>query len=199
MVDDFPFFAYCHVRRVTLLEQETITDPLIGIYNRRYLERRLKEEFLNAKRYQHQLALLLIDIDHFKRVNDTYGHPVGDLVLRYWGGLIQGIVRASDIVTRYGGDEILVIAPNTSAESAFALAGRICTIIETHDFNLGSDPDRRQAIRITVSVGVTGLTPAIDTVEKFLNDADRELYFAKNRGRNRAALDHGVLEKPIET
>ena len=186
------------IRRVTVLEQESITDPLIGIYNRRYLERRLKDEFVKAKRYNHQLSLLLIDIDHFKQVNDTYGHQVGDLVLRYWGGLIQGIVRASDIVTRYGGDEILVITPNISAEAACALAERICRIIGSHDFNLGSLPGKQQVIHITVSIGVAELNPASDTVEKFLKDADRALYFAKNGGRNCAASSTEIFEKSIE-
>ena len=187
------------VRRVTILEQEIITDSLMGIYNRRYLERRLKEEFDQATRYKQNLALLLLDIDHFKRVNDTYGHQVGDQVLRSLGDLIQGIVRAPDIVARFGGDEIVVIAPSTSTEAAFALAERICKIIETHEFTVGSDLSSQHGVRITVSIGVSGLTPAIDAVDKFLRDADRELYFAKSRGRNRAASGTAVLEKPIKT
>ncbi len=186
------------VRRVTLLERESITDPLIGVYNRRYLERRLKEEFDKARRYQHQLALLLIDIDHFKHVNDTYGHPAGDLVLRYWAGLILDIVRASDVLARFGGDEILIIAPNTSAAAALALAERICSMIESQGFVLNSDRDKRQAIGITVSIGVASLIPEIDTVEEFLKEVDRALYFAKRGGRNRAALSTQVLEKSIE-
>lgn len=185
------------VRRVTILEQEIITDPLLGIYNRRYLERRLKEEFDRAIRYQQDVALLLIDIDHFKRVNDTFGHQVGDQVLRSFAHIIQNTVRGPDIVARFGGDEILVIAPCTTTEAAFALAERICKIVETHDFTEGSEPGSHSGVHITVSIGVTGLTAAMDTVESFLKDADRELYFAKSRGRNRAASGTAILEKPI--
>ena len=181
------------IRRVTLLEQETITDPLIGVYNRRYLDRRLGEEFARAKRYQLHLALLLIDIDHFKRVNDTYGHPVGDQVLRHWGGIILGVVRASDIVARYGGEEILVIAPGTSSLEAFALAERIRTNIESHEVTMSSDPDQPQAIRITVSIGVTSLTNQVNQIEQLLQKADEALYSAKNGGRNRVAMGADVL------
>ena len=188
------------VRRVTILEQEIITDSLLGIYNRRYLERRLKEEFDRARRYQQDVALLLIDIDHFKRVNDTFGHQVGDQVLRSFAHIIQNIVRGPDIVARFGGDEILVIAPCTTTEAAFALAERICKIVETHDFTEGSEPGSHSGVHITVSIGVTGLTAAMDSVEMFLKDADRELYFAKSRGRNRAASGTvKKLEKSIES
>jgi diguanylate cyclase (GGDEF)-like protein len=176
------------IRRVTLLEQENITDALIGVYNRRYLDRRLTEEFQRAQRYKTPISLLLIDIDHFKNVTDTYGHPVGDMVLRYWGDLILGSVRASDVVARYGGEEILVIAPNTPAPAALALAERIRANIESHELVLTSEASKRQAIRITVSIGVAGLTPTVDTVERVLKIADGALYRAKNEGRNRVVL-----------
>jgi diguanylate cyclase (GGDEF)-like protein len=173
------------VRRVTLLEQENITDPLIGIYNRRFLNRRLTEEFQKANRYHLPLSILLIDIDHFKRVNDTFGHQVGDRVLRYWGELILGIVRASDLVARYGGEEILVIAPNTFLSAGGALAERIRTTVESHELILSSETDRRQAIRITVSIGVAELNSKITSIENFLIQADEALYRAKREGRNR--------------
>jgi diguanylate cyclase (GGDEF)-like protein len=173
------------VRPVTLLEQESITDPLIGIYNRRYLDRRLAEEYQRAHRYRLPLSLLLIDIDHFKRVNDSYGHPVGDRVLRYWGDLILSIVRASDIVARYGGEEILVIAPNTSLATAAALAERLQANIESHELTVSSERGQRQVIRITVSIGVAGLSPTVESGEKLLAEADRALYQAKRTGRNR--------------
>jgi len=96
------------IRRVTVLEHENITDPLIGIYNRRYLDRRLQEEFIRARRYSLPLSVLLLDIDHFKRVNDAYGHQVGDLVLSYLGKLLLSAIRATDIIARYGGEEILI-------------------------------------------------------------------------------------------
>jgi diguanylate cyclase (GGDEF)-like protein len=186
------------VRRVTLLEQENITDPLIGVYNRRFLDRRLVEEFMRAKRYHLQLSLLLIDIDYFKRINDTYGHPVGDRVLRYWGELILGIVRSSDIVARYGGEEILVIAPNTSAAGALTLAERLRSNIEGHELVLSSEPNKRQLVRITVSIGVASLTPSINCVEDFIKETDRALYCAKQGGRNRVVIGEASHEIAAE-
>jgi diguanylate cyclase (GGDEF)-like protein len=172
------------IQRITILEEENITDPLIGIYNRRYLEKRMVEEFKRAKRYKLPLSLLLIDIDYFKKVNDTYGHPVGDLVLRHWGGLILSEVRASDIVARYGGEEILVITPGTTNEAAFALAERIRKKIESHDILLDNAASQQNKIRFTVSIGVACLTPEMDRVENFIKDVDCALYGAKNNGRN---------------
>ncbi len=172
------------IQRITVLEEENITDPLIGIYNRRYMDKRLQEEFKRAKRYQLPLSLLLIDIDYFKKVNDTYGHPVGDLVLRHWGGLILSEVRASDIAARYGGEEILVIATGAPMPAAFALAERIRKKIESHDIPIDNVPKIKDKIRFTVSIGVASLTPEMDQVEKFIKDVDCALYSAKNNGRN---------------
>lgn len=173
------------VRRVTKLEEENITDPLIGIYNRRYMDQRLDEEFRRAQRFDLQLSLLLIDIDFFKHINDTFGHPVGDIVLRHWGGLILSAVRASDIVARYGGDEILVITPGASAESAQALAERIRKSIESHKFDLDSTTNPQESLSFTVSIGVANLTPEVEQVSTLLQQADRALYCAKENGRNR--------------
>ena len=109
------------VRRVTLLEQENIMDPLIGIYNRRHLDRCIKKEYACAQHNALPLSVLLIDVDHFKRVNDTHGHQVGDLILKHLGKLLLQVLRSSDIAARYGGEEILIIAPNTTTPSAGAL------------------------------------------------------------------------------
>lgn len=172
------------VRRVVRLEEENITDPLIGIYNRRYLDQRLEEEFRRARRFDLPLSLLLIDIDFFKQVNDSYGHPVGDIVLRHWGGLILSAVRASDVVARYGGDEILVITPGADADSACGLAERIRKSIEAHRFDLGPSNGVKQSMQFTVSIGVSHLTPTMEKVSDFLSEADRALYCAKENGRN---------------
>jgi diguanylate cyclase (GGDEF)-like protein len=176
------------IRRVTLLEQENITDPLIGIYNRRCLDRRLVEEFQRAQRYQVPLSVLMIDIDHFKQINDTYGHPVGDLVLRYWGELILGVVRSSDIVARYGGEEILVIAPNTATAAALTLGERIRANIESHELVLSSESNQRQKLRITVSIGVAEYDSGVVSVEELINNVDCALYRAKQAGRNRVVI-----------
>ena len=176
------------IKRVALLEHENIIDPLIGIYNRRYMDRRLKEEFDRAKRYQHDLALLMIDIDHFKRVNDKYGYIVGDMVLRYCGSLILENVRAADIVARYGGEEILVIAPMTSSVGAVSLAERVRSSIHIHEFVLASENNQQIEIKITVSIGVSCLNAHVENVESLIKEADKAMYQAKSGGRNRVVL-----------
>jgi diguanylate cyclase (GGDEF)-like protein len=176
------------IRRVTVLEHENITDPLIGIYNRRYLDRRLQEEFVRARRYSLPLSVLLLDIDHFKRINDAYGHQVGDLVLSYLGKLLLSAIRATDIIARYGGEEILIIAPSTTASSAVALAERIRQHVETHELVLTSEPNKRQAIRITVSVGVVELDQEAADSQGLVHNADEALFRAKREGRNRVVL-----------
>jgi len=173
------------VRRVTLLEHENITDPLMGIYNRRYLDRRLEEEYSRAQRYGLPLSLLMVDIDHFKQVNDRYGHQVGDLVLKYLSQLILHAVRESDIVARYGGEELLIISPNTTAASAAALAERLRQHIETHDLVVTSEANHRLEIRITVSVGVATLGQGEIGCICLVQQVDEALYRAKQDGRNR--------------
>jgi diguanylate cyclase (GGDEF)-like protein len=172
------------LQRIIILEEENITDPLIGIYNRRYMDKRLEEEFMRAKRYNLPLSLLLIDIDYFKKVNDTFGHQVGDQVLRQWGGLILSEVRASDIVARYGGEEILVIASGTDLKAAYSLAERIRKTIETHEIPKDYHLLIQDKIRFTVSIGVASLTPEMNNVVMLMKDVDCALYTAKNNGRN---------------
>jgi len=202
MVPGIFFFGACYVwltaslslqttndiRRVTLLEQETITDPLVGIYNRRYLDRRLEEEFERARRYQLPLAVLMIDIDRFKIVNDTYGHQTGDLVLNYLGKLLLEGIRRPDIAARYGGEEFLVIAPNTTISLAFTLAERLRQHIESHELNVTSEANEKVIIKITVSIGVSGVGDDTESVKQLVQIADTALYSAKKEGRNRVSL-----------
>jgi diguanylate cyclase (GGDEF)-like protein len=176
------------IKRVALLEHESITDPLIGIYNRRFMNRRLQEEFDRAQRYKNDLALLLIDIDHFKGINDTYGHEIGDMVLRYCGSLILEKVRGPDIVCRYGGEEILIIAPMIKSAGALSMAERIRTSISIHKFVLSSENNQQIQIQITVSIGVTCLNPQIKSINNFIVEADKAMYKAKENGRNRVIL-----------
>lgn len=186
------------VRRVTLLEHENITDPLIGIYNRRYLDRRLEEECARAQRYALPLSLILIDVDHFKVVNDTYGHQAGDLVLGYLGKLLLQVIRESDIAARYGGDEILIIAPKTNINFAAVLAERLRQHVETHALVLTNTTDKPQEIYITVSIGVASLTEEINDCQKLILKVDEVLFCAKQEGRNRI-IAHGIKSPKVRS
>jgi len=182
------FKTVVDLQRINILEQENISDALMGIFNRRYLDRRLKEEFLRSQRYNLPLAILLLDIDRFKTVNDTCGHQTGDLVLKKLGQLILSTVRDIDIVARYGGEEVLVIMPNTTASHAAALAERLRQKIAAEEMATQDEETCHPAIKITVSIGVAGFnhgrTTAID-LHTLIKNADKALYQAKNEGRNR--------------
>ncbi len=177
------------VRRLAVLEQESITDPLMGIYNRRYLDRRLEDEERRARRYNLPLSVLMIDIDHFKKINDTHGHHAGDLVLRALGQLITGTVRSTDIVARYGGEEIVVIAPNTPVGTAARLADRLRQAVEGATLAPNSVPGEKQAPRITVSIGVAYLGSGIHSARALMQNVDEALYRAKAEGRNRVVVN----------
>lgn len=173
------------LKRVALLEHENITDPLIGIYNRRFMERRLEDEYARAKRYANPISLLLLDIDHFKSVNDNFGHQAGDEVLKHLGKLLLNAVRDVDVVTRYGGEELLIIAPNTSRKEAVQLAERLREYVMSHDLVLTGSTTSRQALQITVSIGVAALDESVGDCETLVQHADQALYRAKEQGRNR--------------
>jgi diguanylate cyclase (GGDEF)-like protein len=176
------------LKRVSKLEQETITDPLMGIHNRRYLENRLEEEVARSTRYGLPLSVLLLDIDHFKKINDTYGHQTGDGVLNTLGRLIDSSIRESDIVARYGGEEILVIAPHTAVIGAGLLAERLRWLVEKAAVADADPGAGRPDLYVTVSVGVASLTPEVSEVKLLLACADEALYKAKNEGRNRVVV-----------
>ena len=175
-----------NVRRLIAFEQESITDPLTGIYNRRYLERRLADEIARANRYGMPLSVLLTDIDHFKRVNDIYGHQVGDLVLEGMAQLIVNTLRTTDIVARYGGEEIMVIAPSTPVKTAIDLAERLRKVVENATFEVPVELDRDiSALGVTVSIGVACFSQQTKDMQDLIQNADKALYRAKSEGRNR--------------
>lgn len=180
------------IKRICTLEQETITDPLMGIFNRRYLERRLNEEMARAQRYGLPLAVLLLDVDFFKKINDTYGHQAGDQVLQQLGHLLLDFVREADIVARYGGEEILVILPNTALEAATQLAERLRQTVAASIMVATGEGGGRQEISLTVSVGVAGFSQQTPDSHVFMTKADRALYRAKDEGRNRVVVSNTV-------
>jgi diguanylate cyclase (GGDEF)-like protein len=185
------------VRHMSVLEQESITDPLMGIYNRRYLERRLTSEVARASRYGMPLSVLLLDIDHFKPINDSYGHQVGDVVLAELAQLIVNTVRTTDIVTRYGGEEIMVIAPSTPLKTATNLAERLRKIIEHRPFDVPAKLNRKlKALHITVSVGVACFGQSANDFQSLIQSTDEALYRAKKKGRNCVITARPVTTQP---
>lgn len=162
------------------VERLSITDELTQVYNRRYLSRRLNEEFAEAERYHTPLAVLLLDLDHFKHINDRFGHPVGDEALRLAARIIRENLREVDVVGRYGGEEFLVLLPHTCHTDALAVADKIRRAIESA--SLPGYPD----LRLTTSVGLAAYPdPRIRSGPELVKQADEALYTAKSTGRNR--------------
>lgn len=167
-----------------LLLELSNTDHLTGLFNRRFLMESLDKEFQRARRKDGQVALLLLDIDHFKRVNDTHGHLQGDVVLQKVALHIQKELRSYDVAARYGGEEFVAVLPDTSLKEAFNVADRIRLSVQGMRF-AGSLADER----ITVSLGVAMFpSPCYNDIDGLLRAADEALYQAKERGRNRVVV-----------
>ncbi|MGK2914318.1 MAG: GGDEF domain-containing protein [Porticoccaceae bacterium] len=182
------------VMRIDLLAHEAVTDALTDVFNRRYLDRRLVEEIERARRYQLPLSVLLFDIDHFKRINDGFGHQTGDCVLAALAQLLKAAKCDTDVLARYGGEEFMLIAPHTHGWSAAKLAERLRQCIEAHDFALPAHADssgveRTSSGPVTSSVGVVSLGGGIDSPAALIKAADANLYRAKQGGRNRVVAD----------
>lgn len=164
------------------LRETSIRDSLTGLYNRREFDRRLRDELKRCSRYHHPLSLLMLDLDHFKAINDGYGHPVGDKVLREVTKIIKNEVRDSEeMVARYGGEEFAVIMPETDKLGAAVLAQRIRAAVAAYTFSA----DETHPLNVTVSIGLAGFPNDADSTEKLIVAADRALYAAKRAGRNR--------------
>jgi two-component system cell cycle response regulator len=163
------------------LEALATTDPLTRLLNRRALLDRLTAEVDRARRFDGALSLLLLDVDHFKQINDTAGHLVGDSVLRQLGAVLEDAVRKVDIVARYGGEEFVVILPETASDGGVVFAERLRERIASVPFDVGVD----QPVHLTVSVGIaTFPSPRVASTEDLFARADEALYRAKSGGRN---------------
>ena len=169
--------------RIASLERDVMRDPLTGLLNRRYLDSRLDEEIERARRSGLPLSLLMIDLDHFKHINDSYGHIVGDQVLRHVSSLVVSIVRMSDMVVRYGGEEFLVIAPNSALEDATHLGDRLLHHLRNYEVPLPNG----EPLKVTASIGAASLHDD-DNQLNFLRRADVALYDAKGQGRDRLCI-----------
>jgi diguanylate cyclase (GGDEF)-like protein len=176
------------VRRIAVLQRESVTDPLMNIFNRRHLDSQIKREITRAHRHGLPLSVLLMDIDYFKSVNDKWGHAVGDDALVALGRLCLDTVRINDIVARYGGEEIAVIAPDTDADATQALAERLRQTIAAAVLIPPDERTEGQGLRLTVSIGAAMLAPEPDSARDLLKRVDVALYRAKEEGRNRVVF-----------
>jgi len=167
------------------LEEVSITDDLTQIYNHRYLISRLHYEFERAKRYGLSISLIMLDIDHFKLYNDNNGHLAGDDALRKVAGLINGAIRETDIVGRYGGEEFAIILLHADMIQLAEVAERIRKIIEETPF---PNEELQPMGKITVSIGGSCLSDGMMTMEDLIRSADEALYKAKRNGRNQIAM-----------
>ena len=161
------------------VQKLSITDGLTKLYSHRYFKQRLEEELILANRYSSQLSLLIFDIDHFKHYNDTYGHVAGDYVLMEVAKILKGQSDVTHLVARYGGEEMVLIASETTKEQAFDLAEKIRKAIEGNVFTIG-----KESTSVTVSAGLATFPQDAQTNLDLIGKADKALYAAKSRGRN---------------
>lgn len=165
------------------LEQLATLDPLTGLYNHKMYVSILNNEIARAQRHGRPVSLLIVDIDYFKKINDRYGHMVGDRVLRRMGVVLKESMRRENSVCRYGGEEFAIIVPEFGAEPAVEVAERLRDVVEQTAFGSGKDQD----IRITVSIGVAAFPEMADSADELTRAADLALYAAKDGGRNRVS------------
>jgi diguanylate cyclase (GGDEF)-like protein len=158
----------------------TIVDGLTQIHNKRYLMEALDREIIRGRRHNRELAILLFDIDHFKRINDVHGHLAGDFVLKEVARVVQSRIRRDEVFARYGGEEFAIILPETTMDGAMSLAETLRQKVAEHLFVFQAD-----SIRVTISIGVATLQDADRAASDLIRRADEKLYLAKNSGRNR--------------
>lgn len=181
----FKYFAHDNIENVfhdKIYRMATI-DAVTQTFNKKYLTESLDAEFKFARSYGRDLSVLYFDLDFFKKVNDVYGHNAGDFILKETASLVKSVIRKDDIFCRFGGEEFVVLLPNTNAKVAFDLSERIRATIERHIFKFES-----KRIEQTISIGVSQLTKDMNEPKDLLADADRKLYLSKANGRNRVTV-----------
>ena len=181
---DVAFYQQQLHQTLAQLEKANRTDGLTGAANRRYWEESLHREFLRARRYQQPLSLLMLDLDHFKRINDNFGHKMGDTVLISVVNCIRPLLRDNDLLGRYGGEEFGLLLPQTTLEGALEVAERLRKAVEALRF--AAQPE----LRVSLSIGVQTLSGQHQQPEQLVNQADMALYQAKRQGRNQVCCYH---------
>jgi diguanylate cyclase (GGDEF)-like protein len=180
------FLSVSDVTEVVNYEQQLIEmnrkDVLTGIFNRRFFSQKIQEEFVRSRRHNRPLSLIMIDIDHFKQVNDNYGHQVGDEALKAFSSRVLKRIRKTDVLARYGGEEFACLLPETSGSSALILARDLCRIIAEENWVC-----RDVKLQMTISIGIAERQPEMGDSDALLKKADDALYEAK-AGRNQAIL-----------
>jgi len=180
------------------MEKMATTDGLTGLFNHRTFQSKTDEALAQARRYDRRCALILTDIDHFKAVNDTYGHPTGDVVLKQVARVLKQKARDTDIVARYGGEEFAIVMPETDLAGARAIAERIRKAVMTEAFQTELGP-----LKVTLSLGVATFPDLGADKQALIDLADQCLYHAKRHGRNQvvtgAQLKEGTQLKLLET
>lgn len=198
VVGVFLLFAMRLMRQLQTAQEKiatlAVTDELTGLANRRHFFERMQEELDRAVRYDTNLSMIMLDIDHFKVVNDTHGHPVGDIVLKEIARLLAANIRTSDIIGRYGGEEFVILIPTLGMDDAARVAEKLRNVIEVNDITFEGP-----ALSVTVSAGVADLDTVRDEEgslkDNLLRSADKALYAAKLNGRNRVEKYHGDRER----
>ena len=181
-------YAIEHTRLINTLNKMSIHDQLTGLFNRREMERLLGLEMDRLKRYNHPFSLIMIDIDHFKSVNDQYGHPIGDQVLRWLADIMEARVRKTDRCIRYGGEEFAIILPETNNENALTVAEWLRSKIANTPFWIKYPDGTEIEISITVSMGIAEAPANAANEERLIEAADQALYQAKHNGRNQVVI-----------
>ncbi|MDQ7050066.1 MAG: GGDEF domain-containing protein [Enterobacterales bacterium] len=159
------------------LEKLSTTDQLTGLNNRRYFDKQFKLEIQKVQRFSTELSLMMLDLDHFKTINDQFGHPIGDQVLKEFSQLLQSKIRATDILSRWGGEEFIILMPQTSLSNAAIFAEKIRSMIKRHTFETIS--------QLTISIGITSVELDSNGENNAMSKVDKALYQAKRAGRDR--------------
>lgn len=176
--------AFANVRLRENLRYQSMRDPLTGLYNRRYLEDFLLKQIHQSERTKSPIALLMLDLDHFKKINDTYGHDAGDVALKELGKILQEDIRVGDVAARYGGEEFIVVFYNTDEKTIKTRAENIRETVSRLQVKYGAQP----VGPITISIGIAIYPTHGRTSNELIESADKALYFAKNNGKNRIVL-----------